>query len=244
MNKLVTSVVAVAISLGQATGQTTTTSQSQNQGKKTETHTQTVTQNPDGSTITTTTITVTPNMAASFGVKASVNLSNFIVRNVDNYQSKMKFGFSAGVFLKLESKGFALQYELLLRHKNFEMKNAENQAHTNYKYWGLELPIYFMGQINTDAGKVLIGAGPYVRVALDGKQNPGNLDLYVKNKTTNKSIMHRWDFGLGTIVGYEFKNGLSNFGTYQAGLINTLSTDKDNMSLKNQTVSFGIGYKF
>lgn len=239
---IVTSAVAVAISLAQATGQTTTTSQSQHPNGKKGTYTETVTQTPNGSTITTT--TYTPNAAASFGVKASVSLSNFTIRNVDNCQSKMKLGFSAGVFLKIESGAFALQYELLLRHRTFEMKDAESQVRTNYKHWGLELPIYFMGRINAGAGKVFIGAGPYVSVALDGKQTPGNIALYAKNGIGNKAIMNRWDFGLGATVGYEFKNGLSNFVSYQAGLINNLSAEKDKMILKSQILNLSIGYKF
>ena len=240
-----TTAIAFVISHGQIIGQTTTTtSQSPNRNSKTETITQTVTTQPDGRTITTITRTVTPNATAFFGIKASASLSNFIVRNADGYQSKMKFGFSAGVFLKLESNAFAVQYELLLRYRNLELKNSINQTKTNYKLWSMELPIYLMGQINTAAGRVFIGAGPYVSVGLDGKQVPNNIDLYKKDKAAGKSIMHRWDFGLGATVGYEFKNGLSNFAAYQAGLINTLSAEKYNMTLKPQIVNLGIGYKF
>jgi len=244
MHKIfVTSAITAIVSLGQIMGQSTTTSttQSQNREGRTETYTSTETRQADGRTITTTTHTY---MSASFGVKANANMSNFIIRDMDDFQSNMGFGFSTGIFLKLESNHFALQYELLLHYKTSEMENEVGQMKTDYKFWGLELPIYFMGQINTGSGKIFIGGGPYVSVGIDAIQSPGSIDLYRKDKTTDKSIMHRWDFGLGAITGYEFRNGISINCGYQIGLINSLSAQKNDMTMKNQTVSFGIGYKF
>jgi len=244
-NFFVSSALTFVISFGQIFGQTTTmTTQSQNPDGKIETYTRTETVQPYGNTITTTTYTSTLNADASFGIKASVNLSDFVIRNSDNYQINMKPGGSVGIFLKLENKSFAFHYELWLRYKTFEMKNAETQTNTDYQYWSLELPIYLMGQIHTGAGKVFIGAGPYVNLGLDGKQDPGNIDLFYKNATTDKSIMQRWDFGVGAIAGFEFNNGITVFASYQAGFINALNAEKDNVTMKNKTVSFGIGYKF
>jgi len=247
MNRIfATTAIMFVLSFNQIMGQTTTTSdtQSQNRERKTETYTRTETVQPNGRTITTTTYTSTVNMNASFGVKANANMSNFVIRNMDGYQSNMGLGTSAGVFLKLESAHFALQYELTLQYKTSEMDNAFGQPKTDYKYWGLELPIYLMGQINAGAGKFFIGAGPFVSLGLDAIQNPGNIDLYNKEIATNKSIMQRWDFGLGAIGGYEFKNGISINVVYQAGLVNRLSAEKDVMTMRNQTVGFGVGYKF
>ena len=235
----VTTAIMFAISIGQISGQTTTTT------TKTTTITHTVTVSPNGDSTVTITRTSTANMKASLGVKANVGASNFIIRDMPDCQSNMGFSMSAGGFLKLESRGFALQYELLIRYRSSEMKDTAAQAKTNYQYWGLELPIYFMGQIHTKAGKIFIGAGPYVGFGIDAKQDPGNVNLYRKDNTTGKAIMHRWDFGLGTILGFEFNNGISiNAGGYQGGLINVLSAEKNNKSMKNQAINFGIGYKF
>jgi len=243
MNKIfVTSSIMFVVSFGQIFGQTTTTSQSQNLDGKIETYTRTET--VGGRTITTTTSTFTPNADASFGIKASVNLSDFVIRNSENYQINMKPGGSAGFFMKLESNSFAFHYELWLRYKTFEMKNTESQTNTDFQYWSLEVPMYFLGQIHTGAGKVFIGGGPYVSLGLDGKQDPGNIDLFNKNATTNKPIMQRWDFGLGVIAGFEFNNGITIFSGYQAGFVNALNFENGNTSFKNKTISFGIGYKF
>ena len=125
------------------------------------------------------------------------------------------------------------------------MEDTISQAKSNYRYWGLEIPIYVMGQIPIKAGKFFIGAGPYVSFGLDARQSSGNVNLYKKNSLTGKSIMHRWDFGIGTMLGFEFNNGISiNVGCYQGGIINVMSADKRNKSMKHQTVNFGMGYKF
>jgi hypothetical protein len=244
MNRLfLTSAIAFVLSIGHLFGQTTT-SRSQNQEGKIETVTRTETVQPNGRTTTTTTTTSTSKADVSFGIKASANLSGFMTRNTDNYQTNMKPGGSAGIFLKLESNAFAFHYELWLRYKTFEMKNAGSQTLTDCQYWSLELPLYFMGQIKTGVGKVFIGGGPYVSLGLDGKQTPGNSSMFNKDATTGKPFMKRWDFGLGATAGFEFNNGMIIFSRYQFGLLNALNVGSDNASFKNQTAGFGVGYKF
>ena len=239
----ITSVILAVMSFGQILGQSTTTTntQTQNREGRREIYTRTETRQSDGRTITTTTTTSTANANVSFGVKVNANMSNFFLGNMDDYQSNMGIGFSTGAFMKIESGYFALQYELLLHYKTSEL---ENQTKADYKQWTLELPMYLMGQIFTGPGKIFIGAGPCVGFGLDAMQSPGNIDLYKKDKTIDKSVMQHWDFGLGAIFGYEFGNGIIINAGYQAGLINRLSAEKDIMSMKNQTVSLGIGYKF
>jgi len=240
---LVTSAIALVVSLGQILGQSTTTTSTQTQNSEgiRNLSTSTETRTPGGRTITTTTSTSTANAKVSFGIKANANMSNFFLKDMDGFQSNMGIGFSTGVFLKIESYHFALQYELLLHYKTSELKGI---TQADYKQWVLELPIYFMGQINTGSGKIFIGGGPYAGFGLDAIQNPGMIDLYKKDPTTDKSIMQRWDVGLGVIWGYEFRNGISLNSVSQIGFINRLSAEKDAISMKNQTLSVGIGYKF
>ena len=240
---LVTSAIMFVASLSFIMGQTTTTTntQSQNREGRRETHTNTETRTSNGRTITTTTTTSTANASVSFGLKANATMSNFFLKDMDGSQSNMGIGFSTGAFMKIESDYFALQYELLLHYKTSEL---EGLTKTDYKQWSLELPLYLMGQIFTGQGKIFTGAGPYVAFGLDAQSAPGKTDLYKKEQSSDKSIMHRWDFGLGAIFGYEFKNGVSINGVYQAGLIDRLSAEKDAMSMLNQTISLGIGYKF
>ncbi|MCL2246497.1 MAG: PorT family protein [Lentimicrobiaceae bacterium] len=259
MNKLyLISAIACVLSCGQILGQTTTTttktiktetttpvSQPSNRNGKTETITRTVTINSNGDSTATITRTFSGNMKTSLGIKANVGFSNFVIRDMPDCRSNMGFSMLAGGFIKLESRCFALQYELLVRYRSSETEDTIMQNKTNYQYWGLELPIYVMGQIHTKAGKIFIGAGPYVSFGIDAKQTPENVNLYRKKNATGKAVMHRWDFGIGTMLGFEFNNGISlNAGCYQGGVVNVLSAEKGNKSMKNQAVNFGIGYKF
>ena len=237
---LLASAIAVIVSISQMTGQSTTTTTSGQTG----TYTQTETQTSGGRTITTTTSTYTHTLDAnaSFGLKVNANMSNFTLRDMNGFQSNMKSGISAGGFMKIESGNFALQYELMLHYRVSEMENKIAHTVADYKYLGLEIPIYFMGQINVGAGKIFIGAGPFVSVGLDAVQEPGNIDLYRKSNITDKSIMQRWDFGLSGIAGYEFDFGLMINGGYQAGFINAASSD--DYTMFNRSLYLGVGFKF
>jgi len=252
--------VAFVLSVGQVAGQTTETtttttkttttetttpSQPPKRNGQTETVTRTVTINPNGDTTVTVTRTYSGKMQASLGIKANVGPSNFVIGGMPDCQSNMGLSTLKGGFLKLETRYFALQYELLVRYRSSEMEDTISQTKTDYRYWGLEIPIYIMGQIPIKAGKFFIGAGPYVGFGLDARQSPGNVNLYKKDNATGKAIMHRWDFGIGTMLGFEFNNGISlNVGCYQGGVINVLSAEKSDRNMKTQVVNFGIGYKF
>ena len=249
MNKIfATTAIMFVISLGQIFGQISTTTKTEtttSRDGRTETVTQTETADPNWGSITTSTYTFTGNMKASLGIKVNVGPSNFVIRDMPDCRSNMGPNLSAGGFLKFEVNNFALQYELLLRYKRSEMEDTVMRTKTDYKYWGVELPVYAMGQIHTKAGTIFIGAGPYVSFGFDAVQDPENTDLYRKDRTTGKAVMHRWDFGLGTMLGFELKNGISiNAGCYQGGLVNVLSAERRSRSMKTQTVNFGIGYKF
>ena len=242
MKKIFLTAATFVVFIGQIFGQTTTTTRSQRSDGRMETITRTETVQTDGQILTTTTQTITA--AASFGVKASANLSDFLIRDMDNIQTNMKLGASADIFLKVESGNFAFQWEWSFFRKACEIENNNDKSRFDYEFLGAKTTWFFMGQINTSSGKIFIGAGPYVGFGIDGVQKPANIDLYKKNKETVKSIMQRWDVGLSPILGYEFNNGLIISGSYQAGFINQMSAEKDNMSMKCRMFSLGIGYKF
>ena len=196
-----------------------------------------------------TTQVATENKTASFGVKANANMSNFMLRNVIGVTSNMGMGFSTGFFVKLESDKLALQTELLLQHRTSSLKVLI--LNTDYKYWGLELPVYLMGQVAIGSGKFFIGAGPYAGYGLDATISPGNFDLYndydiriLGIDLFKGTVMKRWDFGLGAIAGYELDGGFIINVSYQAGFVDLQHAVSSLMNMKNQTVSFGLGYKF
>jgi len=186
-----------------------------------------------------------PHFSVSGGLKLNSNLSNFSMSYLDNYQSNMKLGGSFGGFLKIDFfEYFAMQFELMISHKNSELENKNTGVKQDYRYWGTELPMYLIGQMNLGSGKGFIGVGPYVSAGFNAVYKPNNINLYKGEKKTDDAIMERWDFGLGAVLGYEFQNGIIVNAGYQQGLINILSAQKDDFTMRNQTLFLGIGYKF
>lgn len=179
----------------------------------------------------------------SFGVKADANMSYFILSDLDNLKSNMNIGASLGGFVKIDlHENFALQPELLFHYKSSEMKMSGQK--TDYEYWGMEVPIYAVGQWKTGGnGRFYAGVGPYVGLGFDAKYKKGDIDLYKKG-ANDESVMRRWDFGAGALVGYEFACGIQINAGYKIGFLDMMDAGRDNASMNTSTISLGIGYRF
>ena len=177
------------------------------------------------------------------GVKANANMSNFIMSDINDLESKMKAGGSLGGFATFDlGNKFALQPELLVNMNFSEFNNAGVKG--DFEYWGLELPVYFLGKFNAGSDKAYLGAGPYVGLGLSAQYKVGGTkyDLYEKSEAGNM-LMQRFDFGFGAMATYEFDFGMFISGSYKIGVVNALDSDSRGKMLP-QMVSVGIGYKF
>ena len=175
------------------------------------------------------------------GIKLDANLSNFILSDMDNTDSKMGFGLSVGGYTKIgftELIGF--QPEILLHYKNSKMELGSIER--DFQYFGVEMPLYLAIQ----AGNFFVNVGPYVGLGIDARYKEGSglpeFELY-KEYGGQKSAMQRWDFGAGTMFGYEFGSGLQINAGYKIGFVNALN-DSDKASMLNSTISVGLGYRF
>ncbi len=179
----------------------------------------------------------------SVGVKAEGNFSNFTLSDLDGVSSNMGAGASIGGFLNVQfHPNFALQPELFVHYKSSEL---EEPAFTNdYQYWGVELPIYAVGQMQLGNGKGYIGIGPYVGFGISAKFKAGDVDLYKKDSQTDKAAMNRFDFGGAAMIGYEFANKIQINASYKLGFIDILDAAKDQSSMFPQTINVGVGYRF
>ncbi|MDR2147744.1 MAG: PorT family protein [Tannerella sp.] len=181
------------------------------------------------------------------GIKVDANMSNFILTDMDGMKSKLGFGVTVGGYTKFEfTENFALQPEILLHFKNSKMEVEASGDETDFQYFGMEIPVYAVGQMNIGSGKGFIGAGPYVGLGFDARYKADGMDdlkLY-KEYDGQKSNMQRWDFGAGAMLGYEFGNRLQIVASYKIGFVDALNANKDNASMLNQTVSLGLGFRF
>ncbi|MDR2040176.1 MAG: PorT family protein [Bacteroidales bacterium] len=175
------------------------------------------------------------------GVKADLNISNFILKDLDHMDSKMKVGASLGGFVKIEfTQNFAIQPELLFHFKSSEIKNNSTRPKTksDYEYWGMEIPVYAVGQMQLGLGTGYVGIGPYVGLGFSAKSSPGSSDLY------KRDVLQRWDFGFGAMLGYEFDFGLQINAGYKIGVINAMDEGSDDAKMLPQMISVGFGYRF
>ncbi|MCL2511849.1 MAG: PorT family protein [Bacteroidales bacterium] len=184
----------------------------------------------------------------SFGVKADANMSNFILTDfADGVKSKIGFGASIGGFTKIGfSENFGLQPELLLHFKTSKMEYVKDGPESDFQYFGMEIPVYLVGQTSLGSGKGFFGVGPFLGLGFDARYKPNvgsEVELY-KEYGGQDSDWQRFDFGAGAMLGYEFGSGLQISAGYKIGVINTLNRQKDDFSMLNQTISLGLGFRF
>lgn len=172
----------------------------------------------------------------SGGIKAEANLSNFILSDLPGVKNDMGFGATLGGFAKFDIvKNFAIQPELLFHFQTSttEILNIEN----DYEYWGMEIPVYAMGQWYTNPGdRFYVAVGPYVGLGFSSKYTDLDVDLYDTERH------QRWDFGAKATLGYEFRFGLQINAAYKIGFINAI--DEGVGTMLPQMVSLGLGYRF
>lgn len=181
----------------------------------------------------------------SYGAKVNANMSNFLLNDMKDNESSMKLGVSVGGFLKFEfTENFAIQPEVSIYYKGSKMKDKRMNIKYDNDFWGFEIPVYAVGQMNLGTGKGYVGLGPYIGCNFSGKADPGDINLYKKDKVTDTSVLKRWDFGAGLMAGYEFDNRFSINASYQIGFLDLLDANKKHSDARNQTVSLGVGYRF
>jgi len=177
------------------------------------------------------------------GIRLDANTSGFILNDMPGVESKLGFGLSVGGYTKIMfNERFGFQPEILLHYKNskMEMGNIER----DFQYFGVELPLYLRVQATDN---LFVNVGPYVGVGLDArfKEGPGARPVheFYKEYGNNDSEWHRWDFGAGLTLGWEFDNGLEVSAGYKIGFINPMR-EPGNSTMLNQTISLGLAFRF
>ena len=179
----------------------------------------------------------------SYGIKGEANMSNFNISDMPGVKSDFGVGATLGGFAKVDlNQHFALQPEVLFHWQNSTLKS--NGQENDFQYWGVEVPIYAVGQMKLDNGdRAYIGIGPYMRLGFSAENTTADINLY-KEYGNEKAFMQRGDVGAGAMIGYEFAFGMQINASYKYGFLNTLDAASDNSTMTNQMISLGIGYRF
>ena len=187
----------------------------------------------------------------TFGVRAGLNLQNLNgeYSNGNDLDTKMKLGVNLGVNAEIPiAPDFYIQPGLL-----FATKGAKDKTYrkVNHRLSYLEIPINLLFKPELGNGKMLLGFGPYIGIAVGGSYTDAN-----GNKTQYKfgkpgqgetgPFVSRMDFGGNLLAGYELSSKLSFQLNAQLGMSNLIpkvsGVPRD--KVKNTGFGISVGYRF
>lgn len=180
------------------------------------------------------------------GIKADVTFLNFQKAGAPGAVSTFTPGFALGGFLDVWfNKWLGLQPEVNLNFKQTVMSWDENSG--RMQSFGIEVPIYVMFRSEVfKRHHVFFGLGPYTEFSCFARWLIGDRDVNLLNIHKGKEPMIQdTQSGFGTILGYEFGNGLILNVSYKLCCFNILQPNtSQGVSLYPQSASIGLAYKF
>jgi hypothetical protein len=183
-----------------------------------------------------------------FGVVAGAQFSSYTLKLGDEKStSDLLVGLRAGFTADLQlADEFYIGTGLLYSGKGGKVKGTDD---AKVKLGYLQVPINFLFKPEVGAGKLNLGAGPYVAYAVSGKYKVGDTstDIFGDDVTSDDGAAYkRFDAGLGIVAGYELPVGLYLGIHADLGLINTLKKPDlpGDYSSKNTSFGVNVGYKF
>ncbi|PWU04840.1 MAG: PorT family protein [Bacteroidetes bacterium] len=196
----------------------------------------------------------------SFGIRAGVNFQNITGKDNDGNKLdyKMKTGFHVGLNAEIPiTEQLFFQPGLLFSTKGAKYNN-DGTGSINLSY--LELPLNVIYKHPVGSGHLLVGVGPYLAYGIGGKLKYSNTgteidkDITFKNSVSPTDYIANFgayfkplDYGLNTLVGYEFSENLSVQLNGQFGFANNIpDIEGFTTDAKAKNTGFGIsfGYRF
>lgn len=197
----------------------------------------------------------------SFAILGGVNLQNLNGKNMngDKLENDMIIGYHAGVNIQFPvAPEFYFQPGLMFSTKGAE--NTESSLTSTYKLSYVELPLNFVYKGQVGNGYFMLGFGPYIAFAIDGKAILEGGSVTVEKDIEFKKVVEAGDDPLAVYInpldaganlffGFELPAGLFLQLNTQLGLLDINPEDKrilgDNKSLlKNTGYGLSLGYRF
>ncbi len=165
------------------------------------------------------------------GLKAGINISNFIGNLYNSSNSETLAGFHAGGYFNFKIARISLQTELLVSTAGAKLTDL--QENENLKITYIAIPVMF--RINPSKKGFYFEAGPQASFKVNEKVSNANLQNFINTI----------DLSLGFGIGYQSKIGLGIDGRYLAGLSNVANfNDNTTPNFKNGIIQLGLFYSF
>jgi len=186
-----------------------------------------------------------------FGLKAGANLGKY--SNFGSDQSINPSFYVTGYADLPVTSNFSIQPGVSLQGKGTKFKPLDSKL-ANVEFtrnvMSIEIPVNAVVYIPTgDAGKVFLGAGPYIGFNVSGKDKAKGNVAGLKGETSNtlkfsgsKKDLNLIDAGVNFMLGYKFTNGFLLSGGYNLGLTNLVPNATKDVS--NRVWQFGVGLQF
>lgn len=164
----------------------------------------------------------------SWGVKAGMNIADFIGKDVKN--TDMKIAYNVGVVTEFGiTEKFAIGPELVFSAQGYNVKVGDETAKFNAQY--ITLPIMAKYYV---IDKLSINLGPQLGYAVSMKSKVGST-----SQKLDKDLYNAFDLSIGVGATYHFWKMFADV-RYNYGLTNILKES----NVKNSVIQIGVGYKF
>jgi hypothetical protein len=193
----------------------------------------------------------------AFGIRAGVNFTNLNGEDGDgdDLDFKLKTGFHIGVDADIPvAPEFYFRPGVLFSTKGAKLDDADDTK-INLSY--IEVPLSFVYKPTLGNGKLVLGLGPYLAFAIDGKykNDDDEVDIKFENEVTLDQAMDdgpflkSFDAGANLFFGYEFSQRFYAQVNAQLGLVNINTkiedVDEDDIGkTKNTGFGLSLGYRF
>lgn len=188
------------------------------------------------------------------GVKAGMNIAHIRkIENPDGYKKKINLGSNFGALVRVDFNEYiGVQTELLFAQKGqrWLSKNDSTKNYIRFVNNYIEVPVMAVARFGPEKIKATIYLGTYFAYWSGAYTQSSTVeDKKTMAKSDNKydfsSMDNRFDFGMASGVGVDFKLGKGYLGLaarHHLGFINR-TTDKNNKQF-NCNFNLSISYLF
>ncbi len=189
---------------------------------------------------------------AQIGVRIGANLANASIGGDDEGETKMRPGFSAGVFYQIQKGSLTIQPEINFAQQgtkfNFDFLGSKLESTFTMNY--IQIPIlvkYGFGDM--EKLNFFVQAGPYLGLGI-GKAKAetcidgGDCETEETEFGSSDEQIKNPDFGAQFGAGVNINKNISVDVRYVLGLSNLVNDAVEGDSWKNNAINIGVGYKF